>query len=178
MKKLFINPTKEQSKDIKILNVPNLVISLIEKVLRTNEDSFKSLITQDHHTKTFITNVEYRRIPIQDYSGKELKSMQEAIDFYNQVANKIYGKYWMVELLKNEIRYSRDANFGVHTSDSELVQYIKDRLEAADYGMSVLANAAHSTEAVDLDTDKADKQERKQNKKANSNESKRENKDV
>lgn len=170
MKNLIINPTKEESKNLKMLNVPNLVISLIEKVLRTTEDGFRPLVTQDHHTKIFITNVLYKRVPIQDFSGKELNSMQEALDFYNEVATKLYGKYWMVELLKNEIRLSRDKDFGVNTSDPELVQYIKDRLAQTDSDVNVWFNMIHpsmdlSKEATDSEeSDKTSKQDKKTNK--------------
>lgn len=164
MKTLIINPTKEEAKLVKMLNVPNLVISLIEKVLRTTEDSFRPLVTEDHHTKIFITNVLYKRVPIQDFSGRELNSMQEALDFYNEVATKLYGKYWMVELLKNEIRLSRDKDFGVNTGDSELVQYIKDRLADTDSDLRVLANPIQSSAE---NADASDKQDKKQNKKVN-----------
>jgi hypothetical protein len=160
MKNLIINPTKEESKNLKMLSVPSLVISLIEKVLRTSEAEFRPMVTQDHHTKTFITNVAYKLVPIQDYSGKELNSMQDAIDFYNEIANKIYGKYWMVELLKNEIRLSRDTNFGVKTEDAELVQYIQRRLSDTDSNVTVWYNMPHSS----MRPEETDKSEKKSNK--------------
>jgi hypothetical protein len=163
MKKLLINPTKEESKNLTMLSVPSLVVSLMEKVLRTTEANFKPMVTQDHHTKTFITNVSYKMIPIQDFSGKELNSMQDAVDFYNEIANKIYGKYWMVELLKNEIRLSKDTNFGVRTEDPDLVQYIQKRLADTDSNVNVWYNMPNSTSRHE-ETDKSDKKFNKNNK--------------
>lgn len=138
MKKLIINPTKEESKSLTIIKVPKLVVSLLEKVLRTDESNFSRIVTGDSHTKTFINNIKYKLVPIQDFSGKELNSMQEAIDFYSEIANKIYGKFWMVELIKNEIRFSKSANFGVYTIDPELATYIEKRLSETDSNVTIL----------------------------------------
>lgn len=176
MKNLLINPTKEESKNLKMLNVPGLVISLIEKVLRTTEADFRPLITQDHHTKTFITNVAYKRVPIQDFSGKELNSMQEALDFYSDLAANLYGKYWMVELIKNEIRYSKDSQFGVNTSDPELVQYIRDRLSDTDANVSIRYNMPPLS--IGDGHEETDKSEKKSNKNNKLNANKKENENV
>jgi len=138
MKKLIINPSKEESKNLTIIKVPRLVVDLLEKVLRTNESNFNKLVTKDQHTKTFINNIQYKLVTIQDFSGKELNSMQEAVDFYNEVANKIYGKFWMVELIKNEIRFSKNADFGVYTVDPELAKYIEKRLSETDSNVTIL----------------------------------------
>jgi hypothetical protein len=148
MKKLIINPSKQESKNLTIINVPAVVAKLIQKVLRIEEDNkFEKMVTNDHHTKVFVNNVAYKRVPIQDYSGKELNSMQEAVDYYIEIGNKIYGKNWMVELIKNEVRLSKENDFGVKTQDPELVQYIHDRLKETDSNVQVIigSNASNET---------------------------------
>lgn len=147
MKKLIINPSKQQSKNLTMISVPALVEKLIQKVLRIEEDDkFVKMVTSDHHTKVFINNIAYKRVPIQDYSGKELNSMQEAVDYYIEVGNKIYGNHWMVELIKNEVRLSKENNFGVKTQTPELVQYIHDRLKETDSNVEVIIGSNESNE--------------------------------
>lgn len=141
MKKLVINPTKEESKDLEMLRVDLLILATLEKVLHSTEATFKPLVTKEGHIKSFISNVGYKLVSISQYAGKELNSMQEAIDYFLEIGKSIYGnKNWPIELLKNEVRHSKTLNFGVRVNDPELVQYIKTRLLETESNLEVVAN--------------------------------------
>lgn len=124
-----------------MLRIDLLILSTIEKVFRTTEKDFKPTVVTEGNVKSFITNVSYKLVSISQYAGKELNSMQEAVDYFLDIGKTIYGsKNWPVELLKNEIRYSKTLNFGVRVNDPELVQYIEKRLLETESNLTVVAN--------------------------------------
>jgi hypothetical protein len=136
MKKLIVNPPSTVG--LKMLDMQDLGEAAVSKALNTNRAKFKPTIVTEGHLKLFVANVGYRIVPISNYVGAELTSMEAALIFFNDFARFAYrnvntnalNDYWPTNLLKSEIEADRSENtvYGVSTSSPEMLSRIPTEL--------------------------------------------------
>ena len=136
MKKLIVNPPNTEG--VKMLDVRTLMEAAVSKSLKTDVNDFKPTVVTDGHLKLFIANVGYRVVPISNYTGKELNTKDEALNYfanfarfaYRNLDTNVLNDYWMINLIKSEVDSDRSENstYGVNTSDPEIISRIPKEL--------------------------------------------------
>jgi len=130
-KKLIINPKKNEiQKEGLLLNFTNIFGNLLLKVYQQDPSKdFTPIITKEGHLRRFVSNVDPVRVAIQDYAGKEIKSIEEGAEFLTKVGDEIYGKGWYYKLIINEVKYDRCDLFYMETPNEDIVKKLTEGLD-------------------------------------------------
>lgn len=122
---LIINPTKEELKTLKLIDGPEVLGRLLEKVFGTTKDTFQPVLFTEKHARLLISNIENKIVALTKFSGKQLSTYQEAVEYISEVANQIYGNDWLYRMLKSEILASREPVLGFYTSNPKTIDSIQ-----------------------------------------------------
>lgn len=138
MKKLIINPGRPtKDNQLQLLRADDPLHSVVRKALRLELDDkgvvvFKTPITvRDHHVNLFISNLIPKHIAVSNYTGAELKSYDEALAYFNAIGETVYGKNYLIDLMKERIRTDKSEVFGLKLRpyNADRVQQIKAALK-------------------------------------------------
>lgn len=120
MKKLLIiNPTKEQAASLYNIDVQAVYGRLITKVLGKTKDNFTPMLFVEQHARLLISNIETKIVAISKFAGKQMDTYPEALEYFDNVAQQVYGPDWAIKLLKTEVLTLKEQRMGVNSSSPD-----------------------------------------------------------
>lgn len=128
-KRLIINPSPKDTETYTVLIPGVLIRDVFDKCLRTTEQAFRPMTINQPELALLIGNIEYKVISLQNWTGRDVKTYEEATQYLTEVANAVYGDGWNVKILKNEVMYGPERVYAIFCDLPEKVQQICEALK-------------------------------------------------